>query len=442
MELNLNPKQFRLFTSLAKLFWLAGGVGSGKTFAGSLWAITRAVNYPRVLGFIGSNTYRQLSQSTLPPFFDLCRQLGIDYVYGKRPPANWNVKSKYEDHEGVITLVNGAQILTYSLENYFAFRGIQVGWAWLDETADTDPDAVRVLFERLRGYDGVYPDYQYLVRITGTPNGFDHLWKWFVSPEKLPDSEFVQCHSSENQKYLPENYVHDLQARLGSKLALQQLGAQFVSLTQGRVFTFDRTRNCKTVEYDPSLPLVWSMDFNVAPMAGIVMQWTDDEAWVLDEVCIEDDAQTRDAVREFASHWRGRETLDSGKSGRAVLAWGDRAGGHRDTRGNESDIDIMIKTLRENFHSVRDGQDYAQRFVIDGVNAVNALFDHRKLWINEAKCPRLIQDMEQMAWKPGTKDIEKDKNKQLTHFGDALRYPIAQKFELAFHGHNERKFGL
>lgn len=438
-HLKFNPKQERLLESQAKLFWLAGGVGSGKTFCGSAWAIRQAINYPKILGFIGSNTYRQLSQSTLPPFFWLCRYLGIDYIYGKRPPVSWNVKSKYEDHTGVITLINGAQIVTYSLENYFAIRGIQVGWAWLDETADTNPDAVRVLFERLRGFDGIYPDYKYLVRITGTPNGFDHLWEWFAGPKKLPDSDFVQCHSSENKKHLPETYVSDLQARLGAKLAQQQLGAQFVSLTQGRIFSFDRNRHCKPVEYNPNLPLIWSMDFNVAPMAGIIMQSDMDRVWVLDEVCIEDDAQTRGAVLEFAAKYKGEIGADS-KSLRAVVAWGDRAGRDRDTRGHETDIDIMLKTLRENFHSVKDGQDYAQRFVVDGVNACNAIFDHDRCMI-DPKCKRLMQDLEQMTWKQGTKEVEKLKNKALTHWGDAFRYPVVQMFELINFGHEDRSFG-
>ena len=170
------------------------------------------------------------------------------------------------------------------------------------------------------------------------------------------------------------------------------------------------------------------------------MQTDKKTVWILGEICIPDNAQTKDAVNEFARLWKGAELLEGGKSKRAVVAWGDRAGSHRDTRGSESDIDIMLKTLKNHFHSVKDGQDYAQRFVVDGVNACNALFDHDRIFI-DSRCENLIQDLEQVSWKPGTKEIEKDKNKTLTHFSDGFRYPIAQMFELAETTHSDKNFG-
>jgi hypothetical protein len=432
MQITLNPIQSVFYATEKPLYWFCSGIGGGKTFAGSVWSVSRMLKYPRIPGLIAANTYRQLSKSTLPPFLALLRRMEIQYVLNKKPPAEWGAESDWADHDGVLTLENGAQVLIYSLENYEAVRGLSIGWAWLDETADTDPMAINVVSERLRGFDGLYPDYKYLLRITGTPNGFDHLWTMFVNPKtRDPNSGFIQGHTRENLAHLPPGFVEQLEVRLGKNLAAQQLAAQFVSLTQGRVFDFDRNKHVKPVKYDPSLPLIWSMDYNVAPMIGLVMQIVEKTVHVLDEIVLPDNAQTRACVEEFARKFGGIERTSSGLSKRAVRAWGDRAGGHRDTRGNQSDLDIMLQTLKDHFVSVQEGGDRAQRFVVDGVNAVNSLLNpsqgEPRLLVHES-CEYLIRDLEQLAWKPGTKEIDKDSNKQLSHAGDALRYPLAQEF--------------
>src|SRR5258708_28156293 len=42
----------------------------------------------------------------------------------------------------------------------------------------------------------------------------------------------------------------------------------------------------------------------------------------------------------------------------------------------------------------------------------------------DPRCKHLIKDLEQVAWKPGTSEIEKTKNPELTHISDALGYLI------------------
>lgn len=433
VNIELSPKQFEFVYSDKELFSYFAGIGTGKTFAGSMFSLLQMIQYPEAVGFIGANTVKQLHLSTLPPFWRFLRQWGIKYVFNKRPPVSWG-QTKVEKHDGVISArVNGklVQIYTFTLENYEAYRGIEIGWFWIDETRDTREEAISVLFERMRGFNKYYPEMIYKGRFTTTPNGFDHMYDKFVK-EPLKNSAYVQAPTKENAHNLPPNFIENTENRLGKMLARQQLNCEFVSLTVGRMFTFDRNKHITTCAYNPNLPLIWSMDFNVSPMAGLVMQTDKEKVWVLDEVCIIDNAQTKDAVTEFCRRWQGAGNL-------AVIAWGDMAGAARDTRGYESDIDIMLKILRNHFHTVKDGHDYAQRLIVDGVNAVNALYDHDRLFIDE-RCENLIQDMEKMHWKPGTKVPEKEKDKTLTHFGDSLRYPIAQMFELQEHMHENRNF--
>lgn len=126
--IELSPKQWEFLCLDEPLGMFCGGVGSGKTRSGAMWAIDKAIQHPRCCGLIAANTYLQLHKSTLPPFFAMLRANGVKFTFGKRPYPNWPTGKLFQDYKNVITLHNGAQILTYSLENYDVIRGVEIGW--------------------------------------------------------------------------------------------------------------------------------------------------------------------------------------------------------------------------------------------------------------------------------------------------------------------------
>ena len=52
---------------------------------------------------------------------------------------------------------------------------------------------------------------------------------------------------------------------------------------------------------------------------------------------------------------------------------------------------------------------------------------HRKLFIVKEKCPETIKDFEQVAFKPGTRDLDKTDPKR-THHTDAVGYYINREY--------------
>ena len=80
-----------------------------------------------------------------------------------------------------------------------------------------------------------------------------------------------------------------------------------------------------------------------------------------------------------------------------------------------SDIDLLIKcgfkikALKTN------------PAVVDRVNAVNRALDDNL--IIDPKCKALIEDLEKVVNKQGTREIDKS-NKDLTHMSDALGYAV------------------
>lgn len=151
-----NPQMDVLETTAQRIL-MHCGVGSGKSFDIGILAGDFAAKNPEVRGFIGANTVKQLSDSTLDRVFSVWETIfgwkkNIHYVVDRKPPSNFIVIGpELKEYYNTISFNNGALIFVNSLENYSAIDGKEFGWALLDETKDTREVAVKeVIIARLR----------------------------------------------------------------------------------------------------------------------------------------------------------------------------------------------------------------------------------------------------------------------------------------------------
>lgn len=162
-ELELSAPQLDILQAPASRYLLQMGQGGGKTVDIGVIAYLFASELPDAVGLIAANTYGQLSDSTLVEVFRIWKehfgwtewtrsnQSGY-YVINKEPPPCFAAhKYQFESNHRKIFLRNGAVIMTASLDNYKAIEGRTIGWALLDETADTKEVAIKeVITGRLR----------------------------------------------------------------------------------------------------------------------------------------------------------------------------------------------------------------------------------------------------------------------------------------------------
>jgi len=155
--IELTNPQSDVLESTAQRILMHCGVGSGKSHAIGFVALDFARNNPEVRGFIGANTFSQLTKSTLDRVFkvwedEFMLKRDVHYVIDIIPPPNWKVYGpRLKSYENTITFNNGALIFTASLDNYKVIDGTEFGWACLDETKDTKEEAVKeVIVARLR----------------------------------------------------------------------------------------------------------------------------------------------------------------------------------------------------------------------------------------------------------------------------------------------------
>jgi hypothetical protein len=213
IELEVSGPQDYFLSSSKPFNLFMAGAGSGKTHTMGLLSVDYIRNFPHMVGFIGANTYEQLNKSTLKRIFEVWQKdfkwiNGINFVVDKTPPKHFKQQAiKLKDYNNTITFDNGALVFTASLDNYRAIDGQEIGWGMLDETKDTDQEAIdEVIVWRLR-QPGMWIDNEGELVTTPTEKGFNPLYI-FTSPAK---EQWI------NEMFGLDKHYDDIERRIFSK---------------------------------------------------------------------------------------------------------------------------------------------------------------------------------------------------------------------------------
>lgn len=196
---SFSEKQLAFIQSEAMYTFFAGGVGSGKTFAGAAKAVITALSdeYAGSVGVIVAPTYPMLEDATLRVFLELMPEAAI-------APGGYK-KNPYS-----MKLINGSEILFRSLDKPDALRGTSIAWFWDDEAPYGGYYAWTVMKARLRQNRRDGTPYRVKAWATGTPKGMDKFYEDFEHPlKRKPDHLLIRSASWEN-RYLREGYVESL----------------------------------------------------------------------------------------------------------------------------------------------------------------------------------------------------------------------------------------
>lgn len=424
------PKQYELLNSLlcrepkdAKEHPIYGGffggIGSGKTATGTHFGLGMAKANPYTLGFIGANSYQQLSQSTLRCFFRYVDTYGLKYVYDIRPPKSWGIKSKVKKHNGIITFSFGPQIITRSLDNYDDIRGVEIGWFWLDETRDTKKEAWNVVKGRMRCKESN----NRAGLITTSPNGYD--WQhdeFIIKPGTLNDDgrvlnkDHIHVISStyENRKNLPEGYIESLEDSYDSFLAKQELMGEFVNTQSGRVYyAYTDLNHDKNIKYEPSLPIYIGMDFNVDPMTAVLYQnYTEVDAFGKSHVISK--IFRVYYLRGSNTQLLAKKIINDYPSACAYILTPCQSSGARQTVAPIGINDLRLIQIEFNGKPLRVSMRSKNPLIRDRLAVTNNRLDKGFIKINPLGdgCKELISDWQLGYYKEGTSDID---------WGNALR---------------------
>lgn len=484
-ELRYNDPQIDIMESTAQRNLMHCGVGIGKSHVIGALALDFCINNPEVRGFIGANTYSQLTKSTLDRVFKVWEEQfglvnGVHYVRDHIPPGNYKIFGpRLKSYENTISFNNGAMIFIASLDNYKVIDGTEFGWAMLDETKDTKEEAVKeVIVARLRqrgmyispkgvisktmkpGYTGFNPLY-----IFTSPAKVQWIMKWFELDKQAEaiestiykegeyyrkrtgDKLVVIASTYHNEQNLSPGFIERLKADLAENenlINMQIFGSPF-SKTGGEFYhAYSRLKHVGTYPAWPGEYIHLSFDFNLVPYITCT-------CWQIKEYWCEERKQQRYRVRCFKEFClpnpkNNAESLCREIKGdihdlikRGIYYYGDYSGKTNDT---------VNENIRNEFERIEEElKDYIQSNYSNRV-IVNPLHHRRRAFMNKAfvgealpidieidlNCVETIADFEFVKEGPGGSKLKEKKNGVETHghTSDTADYFFCSAFENFF----------
>ena len=428
------PSQLRFHHLKARFKGFSGPVGSGKSNALCQEALRLAYVNSGCAGVIGAPTYQMLTRNTQATFLGFLETNGIPHRYSK-------------SEKSIFLNECGSKVFFQSLADPLRLMGTNLAWFALDELTYSKPDAWRRMAARIRD-----PKAKELCGCAvWTPRGFDWVYELFIKPGHAAEYEAVQARPYENKYVGGRGYYESLGNTYDERFFQQEALGLYLNVHAGQVYyAFDRVENVSAkIDFNPSFPLLWSLDFNRDPACSVIAQVVDvttydqlrrgekhEELHVIEELGLKD-TPTENVVREF---WRRiREDARYANKVTSIEVFGDATGNQERAESN-----------RSNWRQVRDGLtagrgairvsysvDESNPPVSDRVGAVNALLRNhrgeRRLRIHP-RCQGLIKDFEQVTWKEDANgmsmhELSNNGDKTLTHRSDALGYLVWKRFK-------------
>jgi PBSX family phage terminase large subunit len=206
----LHPAQQSFLRSEALFRAFCGGIGSGKSWAGSNDLIRRAM--PGRLYLVVAPTYSMLSDATFRMFLVLAEELGIvDPAEVKRSALP------------SIRLRTGAEVLFRSSDEPDRLRGPNLSGVWLDEASLMSVDVFTIAIGRLReaGEQGWRS-------ATFTPKGRAH-WTFDTFATGRPNTALYRARTRDNP-FLPAGFHDTVRQQCTSTVAAQELEGEFLDV--------------------------------------------------------------------------------------------------------------------------------------------------------------------------------------------------------------------
>ena len=405
------PQKFRAFVA---------GYGSGKTWVGCAALCKHFLEYEGINAGYFAPSYGQIRDIFYPTLEEVAADWGLD------------VDIKVSNKE-VEVYRNGKQIgliICRSMDNPSSIIGFKIGHALVDEL-DVMPTekaklAWRKIIARMRyNVAGLKNG----VDVTTTPEGFKFTYEQFKKsvrdkPELASTYGLIHASTYDNEANLPDDYIKSLKDTYPDNLIDAYLNGEFVNLTSGTIYhQFDSILNSSTETIQKNETLYIGMDFNVGKMSAVVCVKRHGMPHIVDEII--NGYDTPDMIRIIKErYWEYRN--ENMVKTCEIRIYPDASGASRKSV-NATDTDIKLLT-NAGF------MVYAKKTnppVKDRVNALNAMIlnanNERRLKVNIAKCPVLVECLEQQVW---ADNGEPDKKGGKDHCNDALGYLISVEWPI------------
>lgn len=383
----LRPDQQRFVVSNKLHSGIVGGYQSGKSTSGAVKCISKLLHHPKVPIAYYLPTYGLFEDMLIPKMERFFEEINIDWTHNKQD-------SKIRSQIGEIwmrSMDNPDRIVSYS-----------VGYSLVDEVDVVHPNKRKSAMKRISSRNSLKWEGKNCIDFVSTPEGFAYMYEFFIKN----DNQFKTLYklsTYDNEENLGDGYIQGLREQYTEEQLQAYLNGEFVNLTSGTVYrNFDRKKNVDNSKVAGENILYVGMDFNITNMAATISIKENKNRYVVDEVVNVYD------TGEMAAEIKRRYPSNR------IIVYPDSAGGARNTSG-KSDHQI----LRDSGFKVMAPKK--NPFVRDRINSVNKEFEEGTTFVNENKCPSLVEALEKQAY---NKNGEPDKQGGFDHIVDAFGYEV------------------
>ena len=398
-NLLLSRPQIEFIESKATTTGLVAGLGSGKSFVGTLKVLIFKLRYPSVDAAYYLPTFPLVRDIAFDKFPKLCTDLGLTYKLNKSD------KELHIDGYG--------KVVFRTMSEPDMIIGYEVGYSLIDETDNLPLEKMTIAYENItaRNRQKIPDGSLNIVDVVGTPEGY----KWFYTNFKknpIIGSKLITASTYSNLHNLPDDYIDKLSAIFPPNRLEAYLRGTFTNLTSGTVYSyFKREIHNTDEEYIRGEEIHIGQDFNIGGCVSTINV-------IRKGVPIQ--------VNELVSH--NTQEIIENISGlypiKDVVIYPDASGFSGKTNATKSDIQMLKDAGFRINAPKKNGR------IEDRVNAYQVKLSENEFRINTKLCPRSAEALEQQVYDKNGQPEKFGGSATVDDFNDAQGYFIVRKFGL------------
>ncbi len=341
-----------------------------------------------------------------------------------------NIILKKNQTELRIKLSNQSQIVFKSGEVKDNLRSETLHGVVIDEVRDQPSDLWKMIIRPMLSTTGGWAVF------VSTPRGFDQFYDLAVKAQTDTTGkwEFFKAPSTCNPLFTKEEY-EDAKSDMSEGEFAQEIEAEFRNITAGKAYSSAGDHNKRSSSpFCPEgqlvsqwLPVVVGMDFNVGHMRWNLGQFRGPVSYWFDQISIEN-TNTQQCARVLVEKLVALRDQGLLKGSPMVKLVGDASGNSRNTKATESDYAIITTALDAAKITWTNDTPASNPPVKTRVNTMNARLKSADgnitLFYHPVNCGSFDRDLDRVAWKNGTSELDQTTDKSLTHASDSVGYPI------------------
>lgn len=404
-DYELLPAQDDFIFSDATYPAIVGGLGSGKSRAGTLRLVTLMLDDAGANGAYYMPTYDLINLRAMPGIEEDLTLLNVPFKTNK---SNYTIE-----------VIGYGTIIFRSYDRPERIIAYEVAHSIVDEIDTLKKDKAAMVWRKIAERNRQKRKIPNTIGAVTTPdqgiNGFVYE-KWV---KKQQFGYILYKASTYSNKHLPAGYTDQILANYDPILAQLYLEGEFVSLNQNKIYHFfDRAKHhTQRVLNEHDKVIHISIDFNIGGCCAVAFVIDNNNPIAIDEFVSHD---TQDFINNLTRY-----------TGKTCIIYPDASGKAGRTNSSLSDIGLIRQAGYQVMHNPSNPA------VRDRINAYNGLLSHDKLLINTDKCPNLTNALETQGYDDKGEPEKFNSHPAIDDWTDSSGYFIAFKYPVL---HNRPQF--